>query len=66
MASTKDLSIREVAEQLGLHPKTVARLVHTGAFPNAYKAGSGAKTSPIRIPLRDVEAYRSRQPRAAA
>jgi predicted DNA-binding transcriptional regulator AlpA len=60
----RDLSIREVADLTGQHPKTIARLARSGAFPNAYKAGTGAGTSPIRIPERDVEAYRARQPRA--
>jgi predicted DNA-binding transcriptional regulator AlpA len=63
---SKDYSIREVADLTGMHPKTVARLARQGVFPHAYKAGTGSKTSPVRIPLRDVEAYRSRQPRAAA
>lgn len=51
---------------LGLHPQTVAQLARRGAFPHAYKAGAGTKTSPVRIPERDVEAYRARQPRAGA
>ncbi|NUP75339.1 MAG: helix-turn-helix domain-containing protein [Sinomonas sp.] len=63
---SKDLSIKEVADLTGQHPKTVAKLARQGVFPHAYKAGSGARTSPIRIPMRDVEAYRARQPRAAA
>jgi excisionase family DNA binding protein len=63
---SKDFSVREAADQLGLHPKTVSRMARQGVFPNAYKAGSGTRTSPIRIPGRDVEAYRARQPRAAA
>lgn len=63
---SKDLSIREVADLTGMHPKTVARLTRRGVFPNAYKAGAGSKTSPVRIPVRDVEAYRARAPRAAA
>lgn len=63
---SRDLSIREVAEVTGMHPKTVARLVRRGVFPNAYKAGAGSRTSPVRVPARDVDAYRARAPRAAA
>lgn len=61
----RDLSVREVAELTGQCVKTVATLARKGAFPHAYKAGSGGRTSPIRIPERDLEAWRARQPRAA-
>lgn len=61
----RDLTVREVAELTGQCTKTVATLARRGAFPHAYKAGSGGRTSPIRIPERDLEAWRARQPRAA-
>lgn len=62
----RDYSVREVAEMTGQCTKTVATLARRGAFPGAYKAGSGGRTSPIRIPAKAVEAWRARQPRAAA
>jgi excisionase family DNA binding protein len=63
---TKDLAVSEAAELLGVAAKTVQRLARRGAFPNAYKGGTGGRTSPIRIPLADLQNYRALQPRAAA
>jgi len=58
-----DAKPKEVAEHLGLHPETVRQLTRQGAFPNAYKTGRGAHSSPIRIPWADVERFRALQPR---
>lgn len=60
-----DLTIKEVAEAIHLHPESVRILARSGKFPNAYKTGFGGQGSAIRIPWSDVEDYRKRQPRAA-
>jgi IS30 family transposase len=62
---SRDLSVAQLAEELGLHPVTVSGLVRRGYFPNAYKSGRGGVSSPWRIPAQDVVDYRARQPRAA-
>lgn len=60
-----DLSISEVAVMTGQSKDTVADLVRSHRFfPNAYKAGSGSRNSPVRIPFADVLDYRAKQPRA--
>jgi len=56
-----DAKVSQVAEHLGLHPETVRTMARSGDFPNAYK--TNGRTSPIRIPWADVEAYRAKQPR---
>ena len=59
MKQAKDLTVTEIAEELGLHIDTVRRLLHSGALPgykadlkqwrvtrkalDAFKAGGGAK-----------------------
>lgn len=60
-----DLTVKELAEQIGLHPVSVSDLVRRGYFPNAYKGGRGGPTSPWRIPAQDVADYRAKAPRAA-
>lgn len=60
----RDLKVKEVAEALGMHPETIRTMARSGDFPNAYKTGRGAQSSPIRIPWGDVEDYRRKQPRA--
>lgn len=59
-----DATVHQVAEHLQLHPVTVRIMARSGNFPGAYKAGSGARNSPIRIPWSDVERWRDKQPRA--
>lgn len=60
-----DLTIAQVAELTQQSTDTVADLVRSGRyFPNAYKAGTGARNSPWRIPAADVADYRKRQPHA--
>lgn len=58
-----DMTVHEVAEAINLHAETVRQLARQGKFPNAYKTGSGASGSQIRIPWTDVEDYRKKQPR---
>lgn len=60
-----DLTVKDVAEALRMHPETIRIMARSGDFPNAYKTGKGAVGSPIRIPWKDVEDYRRLQPRAA-
>jgi excisionase family DNA binding protein len=59
-----DMTVRQVAEALNIHPETVRTMARSGDFPNAYKTGRGTHSSHIRIPWADVEDYRKRQPRA--
>ncbi|WFR84662.1 helix-turn-helix domain-containing protein [Arthrobacter sp. Y-9] len=61
----RDLSIKEVAELTQQSTRVVSDLVRMGRFPNAYKAGRGGVSSPVRIPAADVDRYRRTQPRAA-
>jgi excisionase family DNA binding protein len=65
MTTVKDLTVKEVADVLSLHPETVRQLARGGSFPNAYKTGLGKHSSPIRIPSTDVEAFRKLQMRAS-
>lgn len=61
-----DLSIAEVAAMTGQSRDTIADLVRMRRFfPHAYKAGTGRRNSPVRIPYTDVLDYRAKQPRAA-
>ena len=60
-----DATVEQVAEFLQLHVESVRIMARRGTFPNAYKAGTGKRRSPIRIPWADVERYRALQPRAA-
>ncbi|MBE7465362.1 MAG: helix-turn-helix domain-containing protein [Planctomycetes bacterium] len=54
--SGSDLSIREVAEILGVHPRTVWRYARSGAIPS-YRLPSGYH----RIPRVYVEALRAKR-----
>lgn len=56
------LSIYEVAEILGICPRTVREHISAGRLP-AFKVGPG-RTSPIRIKAEDVEALLRRIPTA--
>ncbi|WP_139164237.1 helix-turn-helix domain-containing protein [Arthrobacter sp. ok362] len=60
-----DMTALAAADTLSLHPETVRILARSGAFPNAYKTGTGGPSARIRIPWADVEDYRQLQPRAA-
>jgi excisionase family DNA binding protein len=54
------MTVRETAELLRVHPNTVYRLAHQGAFP-AFKAGP-AVSSPIRIARADLDAWLRSRP----
>ncbi|WP_416405457.1 helix-turn-helix transcriptional regulator [Arthrobacter sp. LFS091] len=60
-----DARVKQVAEFLGHHPVTIRNMARQGVFPNAYKAGSGSKNSPLRIPWSDVDRWRELHPRAS-
>lgn len=49
-----DMTVKQVAEFLNLHPETVRILARQGRFPNAYKTGPGTMGAPIRIPWADA------------
>lgn len=51
-----ELTTSELAEKLGITPKSARGLIQRGHFPNARKIGTG-KTMPYLIPLADLEAY---------
>jgi excisionase family DNA binding protein len=59
-----DMTVRQVAEALNIHPETVRTMARSGDFPNAYKTGRGGHANHIRVPWLDVENYRRKQPRA--
>lgn len=65
MTLTGDATVKQVAEHLSLHPVTVRILARSGEFPNAYKTGRGARSSPLRIPWSDVARWRERNPRVS-
>lgn len=57
-----DLSVQQVADDLGIHRVNACDLIRRGFFPNAYKAGRGKKNSPWRVPPGDMGDYKARQP----
>jgi len=61
-----DATVAQVADYLAHHPETIRIMARSGDFPNAYKAGTGKRNSPLRIPWKDVDRYRALQPRASA
>jgi hypothetical protein len=57
MNDTDDLSTGDVAMALKVSPSAVVTWYRQGKFPNAYKL-SDADNSPIRIPRKDVDAFK--------
>lgn len=49
------LTVAKAAEELGVHPTTVNRMFHDGAFPNAYRNNPTNKRSRLNIPIKDVD-----------
>lgn len=46
-----DFSVKEVAERLDIHPRTIVRMIHQKLFPGAYKVNPYAqRRSEWRIP----------------
>jgi excisionase family DNA binding protein len=53
-----DLTVKQAAAKLGVHPATITRWIAAGLFPNAYKLNrASAANSPYRIPAADVAAF---------
>ena len=59
---SRDLSVREAADQLNVNEETVRQLACRGKLRGAYKGGLGGRTSPWRIPPRALDQYRALQP----
>lgn len=57
-----DLSVQQLANDLGIHRVNACDLIRRGYFPNAYKAGRGRTNSPWRVPAADLVDYKARQP----
>lgn len=55
-----DLTVHEVAAQLGEHPETVRTLIRRGDLV-ARKAGLGGRTSPYRIRQAAVDEFVARR-----
>jgi len=55
------LSTREAANRLGISIVTLRDWLRKGRFPNHYHLDPEAKSSHIRIPVRDVEAIEARR-----
>ncbi len=51
------MTVKEVAEKLGVSYRTIIRLIHAQKFPGAYQLGSG-KTMPWVIPVDSFVAYK--------
>lgn len=51
--------VAEVAEIYGVHPRTIARWIKRGLFPNARKLDPSAKNSHFVIPRQDLESFDS-------
>ena len=59
MNNEQQMTVKEVAEELGVSYRTIIRLIHEGMFPGAYKIGSG-KTMPWLIPVSSFEEYKKK------
>lgn len=57
-----DLTVEEVAVELKHSPTLIRQLANRGKFRGAYKAGTGGRTSPWRIPRKSLDLYRASQP----
>lgn len=57
---TPDLTVKDLAEHISMHPANVSDLIRRGTFPNAYKAGRGGVSSPWRVPATDVDDYKAK------
>lgn len=59
---SRDMSIPEVAERLGVHRVTVHRwVVNKNYFPHAYQVNPHESRSPYRIPEEDVIAFEEKR-----
>lgn len=55
-----EFTTKEVATRLNVTSRAIQDWVRQGYFPNAYKVGPG-KTSPYRIPEKDVVAFEEKR-----
>lgn len=62
--SAPPLTVKEAAEALNQSEKAIRYLCRTGAFPNAYKIGTGGISAAYRIPVADLDRYEKTQARA--
>jgi len=53
----RHLTPKNVADQLGLHHRTVLSLIDSGAFPNAINLGGSGRGRRYRIPKADVARF---------
>ncbi|WP_394253675.1 helix-turn-helix domain-containing protein [Arthrobacter pityocampae] len=60
------LTVKEAALALNQSEKAIRYLCRAGAFPNAYKKGSGGVSAAYRIPVADLDRYEKTQARAHA
>ena len=57
-----DLTVKQAAATLGVHPATITRWIAAGLFPGAYKLNPAAsKNSPYRIPAAAVHDFQIRR-----
>jgi excisionase family DNA binding protein len=58
---SQELSTAQAAERLGVTQQAIAKWIRQGLFPNAYKINPYGRTSPYRIPERDIEAFEEKR-----
>lgn len=61
-----DLTVAEVADELGVAAKTINDWIALGRFPHAYKLDPLGRNSHYRIPRGDVEAIKRLRQKAQA
>jgi hypothetical protein len=59
-----DYTVKEIGLLTKQSRETVLRLIAEKRFPGAYRSGSGAQNSPIRIPAAALDYFRATQPLA--
>ena len=52
---------KEVADRRGVTPRAIQDWIQQRKFPNAYKLDPEGRTSPYRIPEKDVVAFEERR-----
>jgi excisionase family DNA binding protein len=62
MAKLPDvLSVEQVAQILGVDPRTIRSYINRKRFPHAYRMDPQSNHSPYRIPKKDVEDFLAQQ-----
>ena len=54
-------STKEVANRLGVTSRAIQDWIQQNKFPNAYKLNPDGRTSPYRIPEKDVVAFEEKR-----